>query len=35
LSEKINAELGDEELSMPEPTIMDYNLATLKSLAAE
>merc|ERR1712157_582370 len=29
LSDKIMAELGDKELTMPETTIMNYDLATL------
>merc|ERR1719238_2695690 len=33
LSDKIMAELGDKELTMPETTIMNYDLATLKSFA--
>jgi len=35
MSDKISAQLGDKELTMPEQVIMDYDLATLKSLAAE
>ena len=32
-STKINATLGNKELSVPEKTFMDYDLATLKKLA--
>ena len=30
VSDKINATYGDQELSVPEKTIMDYDLTTLK-----
>jgi len=33
LSDKISAELGSRDLTMPEKTIMNYDLATLKRLA--
>ena len=31
VSDKINATLGDKELSMPEKTIMDYDFAACRS----
>jgi len=34
LSDKINEALGDRELTMPEASIMNYDLATLKKFAA-